>query len=98
MSESKKELAWTTFSDDGGAVVIVIDERGRLKDKGSTLITKGSSIMIEKKGWWRKTHYHPLVVLPISERFTPDEHKARAQIICDALNADWVKKQLAGEE
>lgn len=98
MSESKKELVWSAFSDDGGPVAIVIDERARLKDKGATLVAQSGTYVVEKKGWWKKTYYHPLVVLPVSERFTPDEHKARAQVICDALNADWVKKQLAGEE
>lgn len=94
-----KEVIWRAFGneDEGTTTWLIIDNRERLE--GDVQInTSGNHIALSKKKWWSNMKWTPIAAICVSGRFTPAEHEARAQVICDALNAHWVKDQLQGDK
>jgi hypothetical protein len=70
---------------------VIVDDRLKGKEKYHPQSGKLS-------GRWGLFKWTPLLVIQTSERVTPEDAVNYAKVICDALNADWVKKQLQGEE
>lgn len=94
----KREVTWMLFGTGKGGERenhwVVIDDRIAKGDH--TLNVTQHSAKLVKEGWWNNVSWSPIALIPIDGRFTPDEYKKRAQIICDTLNAAWVKDELEG--
>lgn len=96
----QSEVKWTTFGEGDDRHWIVIDDRLDVgKNRGDIQLTCSAigGAKLTAKGWWKNVEWAPLAMIPIDGRFTPDELKKRAQVICDTLNAQWVKDEIEGK-